>query len=122
MRPRRVLALEELRDPLTRVRSLAVAATGAIAVFGSVAITGAQHNLQNGLDRTAYEWNHVTDLWVSASGVREHAGDDTVPGVGRVEADPAAGLRSVGHLSGKLPGRRRPPRVGDRAAAQLARS
>ncbi len=64
-----VLALEELRDPLTRVRSLAVAATGAIAVFGSVAITGAQDNLQNGLNRTAYEWNHVTDLWVSPSGV-----------------------------------------------------
>lgn len=63
-----VLALTELRDPLTRVRSLAVAATGAIAVFGSVAITGAQHSLQNGLDRTAYEWNHVTDLWVSPSG------------------------------------------------------
>ncbi len=64
-----VLALEELQNPLTRVRSLAVAATGAIAVFGSVAISGAQSNLQNGLNRTAYEWNHVTDLWVSPSGV-----------------------------------------------------
>lgn len=63
-----ILAVTELRDPLTRMRSLAVAATGAIAVFGSVAIAGAQHNLQNGLDRTAREWNHITDLWVSPSG------------------------------------------------------
>jgi putative ABC transport system permease protein len=63
------LAVTELQDPLMRVRSLAVAATGAIAVFGSVAIAGAQHNLQDGLDRTANEWNQVTGLWVSASGV-----------------------------------------------------
>jgi putative ABC transport system permease protein len=49
------LAIVELRDPMTRVRSLAVAATGAIAVFGSVAVQGAQHNLQKGLHRTATE-------------------------------------------------------------------
>ena len=69
-----VLAVTELQDPLTRVRSLAVAATGAIAVFGSVAITGAQQNLQNGLDRTAYEWNHVSELWVSPSGAENTLG------------------------------------------------
>ena len=91
-----VLALQELQDPLTRVGSLAVAATGAIAVFGSVAITGAQHNLQNGLDRTAYEWNHVTDLWVSPSGVDNTLGTTPfpasvaakltrLPGLGRVD-------------------------------------
>jgi putative ABC transport system permease protein len=74
-----VLAVTELQDPLTRVRSLAVAATGAIAVFGSVAITGAQHNLQNGLDRTAYEWNHTTDLWVSPSGVDNTLGTSAFP-------------------------------------------
>ncbi len=74
-----VLAVNELQDPLTRVRSLAVAATGAIAVFGSVAIAGAQHNLQNGLDRTANEWNHVTDLWVSPSGVDNTLGTTAFP-------------------------------------------
>ena len=37
-------------------------------MFGSVAIAGAQHNLQSGLDRTAREWNQVTGLWVSPSG------------------------------------------------------
>ena len=62
------LASAELRDPTTRVRSLAVAATGAVAVFGSVAIAGAQHNLQSGLDTTAAEWNRAADIWVSPAG------------------------------------------------------
>jgi putative ABC transport system permease protein len=74
-----VLAVTELQDPLTRVRSLAVAATGAIAVFGSVAIAGAQHNLQTGLDRTANEWNQVTALWVSPSGVDNTLGTTAFP-------------------------------------------
>lgn len=62
------LAVGELTDPLTRVRSLAIAATGAVAVFGSVAIAGAQHNLQSGLDSAAREWNRATNVWVSPSG------------------------------------------------------
>ncbi len=74
-----VLAVTELQDPLTRVRSLAVAATGAIAVFGSVAITGAQRNLQDGLDRTAYEWNHTSALWVSPSGIDNTLGTTAFP-------------------------------------------
>ncbi len=53
--PATKLALIELEDPGVRVRLLAVAATGAVAVFGSVAIQGAQHNLQTGLDRTSRE-------------------------------------------------------------------
>jgi putative ABC transport system permease protein len=62
------LAVIELRTPVTRTRSLAIAATGAIAVFGSVAIQGAHGNLQRGLDRTATDMNRVSDVWVSASG------------------------------------------------------
>lgn len=62
------LAVIELRTPATRTRSLAIAATGAIAVFGSVAIGGAHSNLQSGLNRTARDMNRVTDLWVSAAG------------------------------------------------------
>ncbi len=74
------LALIELRDPLTRVRSLAVAATGAIAVFGSVAMQGAQHNLQTGLDQTAAEWNRVTNLWISPGGTANTLGTTPFPG------------------------------------------
>ncbi len=62
------LAVIELRTPATRTRSLAIAATGAIAVFGSVAIQGAHSNLQSGLDRTATDMNRVSDIWVSAAG------------------------------------------------------
>jgi putative ABC transport system permease protein len=73
------LALIELDDPLTRIRSLAVAATGAIAVFGSVAMQGAEHNLQAGLDRATVEWNRVTDLWVSPAGTANTLGTTPFP-------------------------------------------
>jgi putative ABC transport system permease protein len=73
------LALIELDDPLTWVRSLAVAATGAIAVFGSVAMQGAEHNLQAGMDRATVEWNRVTDLWVSPAGTANTLGTTPFP-------------------------------------------
>jgi putative ABC transport system permease protein len=62
------LAVAELRDTMTNVRSLAVAATGALAVFGTVAVTVAQHNLQSGLNSATREWNRAADVWVSPSG------------------------------------------------------
>ncbi len=37
-------------------------------MFGSVAIQGAQGNLQDGLDRTAAQVNRVAALWVAAAG------------------------------------------------------
>lgn len=89
------LAACELRDPLTRVRSLAVAATGAIAVFGSVAITGAQRNLENGLNRTAYEWNHSTDLWVSPPGTANALGTTAFPASAASRLAGLPGLRTV---------------------------
>jgi putative ABC transport system permease protein len=49
-------------------RALAVAATGAIAVFGSVAIQGAHGNLLAGLNEAAGEANASTDVWVSPAG------------------------------------------------------
>ena len=63
------LAIIELQSSSTRVRSAAIAATGAIAVFGSVAIEGARNNLQSGLNRVDVEVNLVTDLWVAPTGV-----------------------------------------------------
>jgi putative ABC transport system permease protein len=89
------LAIAELRDPLTRVRSLAVAATGAIAVFGSVAISGAQSDLQNGLNRTAYEWSHATDLWVSPPGVQNTLATTPFPASVAAKLSPVPGLRSI---------------------------
>lgn len=51
-----------------RGRALAIAATGAIAVLGSVAIEGAHGDLLQGLNEAARETNAITDLWVSPSG------------------------------------------------------
>ncbi len=62
------LALIELRSAANRSRSIAVAATGAIAVFGSVAIETAHGDLLGGLDRVAHGLNATTDLWVLPSG------------------------------------------------------
>lgn len=65
------IAVLELRSPRTRVRSLAIAATGAIAVFGIVAIQGGRTNLQNGLNRLAHDVSHVTALWVIPPGEQD---------------------------------------------------
>jgi putative ABC transport system permease protein len=63
------LAVIELRSRSNRARSTAIAATGAIAVFGSVAIQGAHQGLQSGLDRLAHELNAAPVLWVAPAGV-----------------------------------------------------
>jgi putative ABC transport system permease protein len=62
------LAVGELKDSMMSVRSLAVASTGALAVFGTVAVAGAQDNLQNGLNSASHEWNRAADIWVYPAG------------------------------------------------------
>ncbi len=62
------LAVVELRSAANRARSIAVAATGAVAVFGSVAIETAHGDLQAGLNKVAHGLNATTDLWVLPSG------------------------------------------------------
>ena len=48
----------------TTVRSLALAATGAVAVFGSVAIGGARNDLLHGIARYTDDYVATADLWV----------------------------------------------------------
>jgi putative ABC transport system permease protein len=60
------IAVMELRAGHSR--AVAIAATGAIAVFGSVAIQGAHNDLLHGLDNAARDVNASTDVWVSAAG------------------------------------------------------
>jgi putative ABC transport system permease protein len=62
------LALVELRSRANRPRSLAIAATGAIAVFGSVSIQCARDNLQRGLDASARGIDSRAAIWVSPAG------------------------------------------------------
>ena len=63
-----IIAITELRTPPTRVRSLAIAATAAIAVFGTVAVQGSQSNLQRGLDASARGIDSAADVWVTPRG------------------------------------------------------
>ncbi len=49
-------------------RAVAIAATGAIAVFASVAIQGAHGDLLGGLEGAAHDMNAFTDVWVSPAG------------------------------------------------------
>lgn len=49
-------------------RAVAITATGAIAIFGSVAIQGAHGDLLTGLDGAARDMNAFTDVWVSPTG------------------------------------------------------
>jgi putative ABC transport system permease protein len=51
-----------------RTRAIGVAATGAIAVFGAVAIQGAHADLLKGLENAARDENAFTDVWVSPPG------------------------------------------------------
>jgi putative ABC transport system permease protein len=51
-----------------RARAIGVAATGAVAVFGALAIQGAHTDLLAGLERAARDTNALTDVWVSPAG------------------------------------------------------
>jgi putative ABC transport system permease protein len=51
-----------------RSRAVAIAATGAIAVFGSVAIGGAHGDLLAGLENATRDSNAYSDLWVAPAG------------------------------------------------------
>jgi putative ABC transport system permease protein len=62
------LALIELRASSNRARSLAIAATGAIAVFGSVSIQGARGSLQRGLEASARATDSRADVWITPAG------------------------------------------------------
>jgi putative ABC transport system permease protein len=60
------VAVMELRA--TTTRSIALAGVGALAVFGSVAIEGAHHDLVRGLDQSFGEYLATTDMWVTTGG------------------------------------------------------
>jgi putative ABC transport system permease protein len=89
-----VVALGELRT--SRTRSLALAATGALAVFGSVAVEGAHADLQRGLDTAARQVSRKADLWImAASSANVLATELFHPPVARARLAAVAGVRSV---------------------------
>lgn len=80
----------------TTVRSLALAATGALALFGSIALGGARADLAAGISGFAGSYASDAPIWVGTpadyqavsdfSAGRLHARLSALPGVGRVAA------------------------------------
>lgn len=62
------LAVLELRSGSARMRTIALASTGAIAVFATVAIGGAHADLQRGLDSATTEYDANADIWATFPG------------------------------------------------------
>lgn len=90
------IAILELRAPAARIRSIAIASTAAIAVFGGVTIQASRDNLQAGLESAFHGVTAVADLWVVPAGSQSLVG--TVPFVGppasRIDALP--GVEAAG--------------------------
>jgi putative ABC transport system permease protein len=101
------LAVIELHSPLTRTRALAIAATGAIAVFASVTIQGAVNNLQQGLNGLFSDVTSVADIWVATPGAQNLLA--TTPLLGSTSGPTVGGASASGDtVSGatlaRLPG------------------
>jgi putative ABC transport system permease protein len=97
------VTLTFLRSSPTRVLSLAIVAISAVALFGVVAIHGAQHNLQRGLDASALDIDSSSDVWVSTAG--ESNAFATTPFTNPGERSVLAhlpGVQSVGEYRGSF--------------------
>jgi putative ABC transport system permease protein len=90
------VAVLELRSPRTHMRSVAIAATGAIAVFGIVAVQGGRTNLQNGLNRLASDVSHVSALWVIPPGEQDLLTTDSFQSVSLSKLSGLPGVSAVG--------------------------
>jgi putative ABC transport system permease protein len=84
-------------------RAVAIAATGAIAIFGSVAIQGAHGDLLHGLENAAQDMNAATDVWVSPAGSYNLLNTTPFAPVDRAKLEGVTGVRAVGlYRSGLL--------------------
>lgn len=98
------LAVLELRSRSAQTRTLAVAATGAIAVFATVSIGGAHADLQRGLDESAREIDGNADIWATFRGTPNafattafDADPQTIAAIGRLP-----GVRGVSAYRGSF--------------------
>ncbi|HEY3759375.1 MAG TPA: ABC transporter permease [Solirubrobacteraceae bacterium] len=94
--PASEIAVIELRSPKTRLRSIAIAATGAIAVFGSVTIQGSRTNLEDGIDRLTHQLSAVADLWVLPADANDLLVTTPFPNASGPALTRLAGVRAVG--------------------------
>jgi putative ABC transport system permease protein len=101
------LALQHVRAPQLRSRTLAIAAVGAVAVFGAASLEGARLNLSAGLSDDVHGLNAAAPIWVTPRGAGDVYGTTAfdaraaeatlraVQGVDRVD-EYRAGLVDVG--------------------------
>ncbi|HLM87134.1 MAG TPA: FtsX-like permease family protein [Solirubrobacteraceae bacterium] len=85
-----------------RSRAIGVAATGAIAVFGAVAIQGAHADLLHGLENAARDENAFTDVWVSPPGAYNLLRTDPFIPAQQAELEGLPGVRAVRVYRGGL--------------------
>jgi putative ABC transport system permease protein len=94
-----VVAVTELRS--TATRSIALASVAALAVYGSVAIGGARHDLLHGLDTAFGEYLQTADIWVTTGGndltTNSFRSDGLAASIGR-----APGIAAVRSYQGEL--------------------
>ncbi|HEV7771737.1 MAG TPA: FtsX-like permease family protein [Conexibacter sp.] len=79
----------------TTVRSLALAATGAVAVFGSVAIGGARNDLLNGISGYTDDYVSTADLWVVNPADNQATNDIAGGGAAAARAAAVPGVAAV---------------------------
>jgi putative ABC transport system permease protein len=85
-----------------RARAVAIAATGAVAVFGSVAIQGAHRDLLAGLRTAARETTATAQLWVAPVGSYNLLMTTPFVPLAQSRLRHAAGVRSVSLYRGGL--------------------
>jgi putative ABC transport system permease protein len=93
------LAVVELRA--TATRSVALASVAALAVYGSVAIEGAKHDLTNGLDVAITQYLDTADIWVS-TGENVFTTDSFLPRGAATRIARVRGVASVRIYQGAL--------------------
>jgi putative ABC transport system permease protein len=76
-------------------RAVAIAATGAIAIFGSVAIQGAHGDLLAGLEDASRDTNAFTDIWVSPTGSYDLMNTAPFAPVDRAKLERLGGVAAV---------------------------
>jgi putative ABC transport system permease protein len=85
-----------------RARAIGVAATGAIAVFGAVAIQGAHADLLKGLENAARDENAFTAVWVSPPGAYDLLRTAPFAPAGQASLEHVPGVAAVGVYRGGL--------------------
>ncbi len=83
------VALSSLRS--TAMRSLALAATGAVALYGAVALGGGRRDLEHGIERFARAYSADASVWVGTPDDNQA----TVPFAGAAAAARIADVRGV---------------------------